>query len=179
MPATTFTSAQSKRQHALSRWGGDSHVVRHVCVATANRGPTAPGMHTHRLTQTPAPTSNTRDCDTARRTDPPTAAHARPECPRPHSLRRKTNGNALRRDGGGDSRVARAVVLATADGGPTAPRTQACTHTGRRRCRHRRQTHMTASLREGRTHQWQRTNALRACNDIHLAQNKRQHASPR
>ena len=52
---------KTKRKHALPRWR-DSLSARHVGVATADGGVTEPahtGMHAHRQTQTPAPTSNT------------------------------------------------------------------------------------------------------------------------
>jgi hypothetical protein len=46
------------------------------------------------------------------------------------------------------------------------PRTQACTHTGRRRRQRRRQTRVAATLREGPTRRRQRTH-LSARDDIH------------
>ena len=65
--ATTITPAQNKTIARFAEMGG-SPSLRRVGGPTGDRRVTAPahaGMHAHRQTQTPAPTSNTRDSDIA------------------------------------------------------------------------------------------------------------------
>jgi hypothetical protein len=136
----------SPRRNTQVTARGDSHAARLVVVATANRGVTAPAhacMPANRHTQTPTQTSNTRGGDSV--TDRPTDGGAR--TPSVHATAftlAKSKGATLCRDGGTH------VPLAVFNWPPPTvaelrPRTQACTHTGRRKRRRRRQTRVVAT----------------------------------
>ncbi len=129
MHATTFTPAQNKRQHASLPLGA-ALVARRVCASTADRGVTMhahAGMHAHRQTQTPAPTSNTRGFGSV--TDRPTFGSARTPSVRATTFTLPQNKSQHASPRWGDLHSLRRVEVATANRGGTASvRRHARTH---------------------------------------------------
>jgi hypothetical protein len=101
-------NSQCGAKHTSPRWR-DSHSVRRVPHATADRGGSAPvhaGMHAHRQTQRPAPASNTRGGDSVRGIPTRHRRTRTLSARRQRSSRRKTNANTLRCGGGAHSLLA-------------------------------------------------------------------------
>ena len=140
VPATTFTPAQNKRQHASSR-RGDSRSIRRVGVPTADRGITAPA-HARMHAQADADAAADIKHEWRRCCVRDTTNRRQRTRPRRHSPWRKIKGNTLRRDG-------RTYSLAVLDRPPPTvaklrSRTQTSTNTGRRKRRSQRQTCVAA-----------------------------------
>ena len=149
--------------------GGRSRVARDVGGATADRGGTAPahaGTHAHTGRSRRQRRRQTRVAATALVTDPPTAAHACPQC-----ARRQAQNNTSTRFAAMDGGLTRRSPCCSSHRRPwrncAHARTHARTHTQADADASADVKHAWRRLREGPSHRRQRTHALSAHDDIH------------